>query len=92
MKRTRAVTRGGKNVFADLGVPNAEELSLKANLVMMLSDRIAKLGLTQAAAAERMGIRQPDVLNIVRGRFEGFSLERLLRFASALGNDVEISV
>ena len=55
-------------------------------------DMIEQAGLTQQAAAEKMGVSQPDVSNLLRGRFEGFSLERLLGFVVALGSDVEIKV
>jgi predicted XRE-type DNA-binding protein len=91
MKQT-TVTRGGGNIFADLGLPDADEHMLKARLVLLIGTRIKQLGLTQQAAAKRMGIAQPDVSDILRGRFEGFSFERLLGFVRALGSDVEIKV
>jgi len=91
MKKT-SVTRGGSNIFADLGLPDADEHMLKARVVLIIGKRIDQIGLTQQAAAKRMGITQPDVSNILRGRFEGFALERLLRFVRALGSDVEIKV
>jgi predicted XRE-type DNA-binding protein len=90
MKQT--ITRGSGNIFADLGLPNADEHMLKARLVMCVDKMIQQAGLTQRAAAKRMGISQPDVSNLLRGRFEGFSLERLLGFVRALGSDVEIKV
>lgn len=86
-----AITIGIGNVFADLGLPDAEERLLKARILMVISDTIARLGLTQTAAAERLGIG-PDVSNLLRGRLRGYSLERLLSFARALGNDIEITV
>ena len=91
MKKT-TVTRGGGNIFADLGLPDADEHMLKARLVICIDKMIDQLGVTQQAAAKRMGISQPDVSNLLRGRFEGFSLERLLGFVRALGSDVEIKV
>lgn len=91
MKQT-TVTRGGGNIFADLGLPNADEHMLKARLVICIDKMIEQTGLTQQAAAKKMGISQPDVSNLLRGRFEGFSLERLLGFVRALGSDVEIKV
>jgi predicted XRE-type DNA-binding protein len=92
-KTTRATTRRGSgNIFADLGLPNADEHMLKARVVMFIGQRIEQLELTQQAAAKKMGISQPDVSNVLRGRFEGFSLERLLGFVRALGSDVEIRV
>jgi predicted XRE-type DNA-binding protein len=86
------ITRGGGNIFADLGLPNADEHALKARLVMCIDTMIEQAGLTQQAAAKTMGISQPDVSKLLRGRFEGFSLERLLGFVRALGSDVEIKV
>ena len=65
---------------------------LKARVVMFIDKRIAQLGLTQQAAADRMGISQSDVSKMLRGRFENFSLERLLRLVRLLGSDVEIKV
>jgi predicted XRE-type DNA-binding protein len=87
-----AITIGGGNVFADLGLPDADDRLLKARILMVISDSITRLGLTQTAAAERLGIAQPDVSNLLRGRLRGYSLERLLSFARALGNDIEITV
>jgi predicted XRE-type DNA-binding protein len=86
------VTRGSGNIFADLGLPDADEHMLKARVVMFIDKRIAQLGLTQQAAADRMGISQSDVSKMLRGRFENFSLERLLRLVRLLGSDVEIKV
>ncbi len=92
MKTTnRAVTRGSGNIFADLGLPDAEDRMLKARIALYLSKKIKQLDLTQREAAERMGIRQPDVSNILRGKLEPFSMGRLLDFVRALGSDVEIT-
>jgi predicted XRE-type DNA-binding protein len=92
MKRKITVTRGSGNIFADLGLPNADEHMLKARVVMFIARTIEQLGLTQQAAAKRMGISQPDVSNMIRGQFEHASLDRLLRYAQALGTDVEIKM
>jgi predicted XRE-type DNA-binding protein len=80
------------NVFADLGLPHAEELLAKADLAIQISQIIEDRELTQAEAAEMLGIDQPKVSALVRGRLEGFSMERLYRFLNALGQDVEIVV
>ncbi|HVT56103.1 MAG TPA: helix-turn-helix transcriptional regulator, partial [Xanthobacteraceae bacterium] len=48
--------------------------------------------LSQTEAAKLMGIAQPDVSKLLRGKFDGFSLERLLEFVRALGSDVEIKI
>jgi len=83
---------GSGNVFADLGLPNPEERLVKAQLASLISSLIEQKNLTQMQAAELLGIDQPKVSALTRGRLEGFSLQRLLRFLNALGNDVEIIV
>jgi len=80
------------NVFADLGVADAGEHLIKAGLVLKIDRAIRQRRLTQAAAAELMGIDQPKVSAILSGRFRGYSVERLMRFLVALGQDVEIVV
>jgi len=80
------------NVYADLGFPDAEEMLVKAELAQKISGIIARRGLTQAEAAELLGVDQPKVSALKRGRISGFSLERLLRFLILLGQDVDIVV
>lgn len=80
------------NVFADLGLPESDELLAKADLAIRIGGIIDERELTQAEAAELLGVDQPKVSALVRGRLEGFSLERLTRFLNALGQDVEIVV
>ena len=80
------------NVFADVGLPDAELHLLKAEIVSRIDDILKERRLTQAAAARIMGISQPDVSKMLRGLFRGFSLERLLVFLAALGQDVTIDV
>jgi len=87
-----SVTRGSGNVFADIGLPNPAEQLAKAQLVSMIDDVIRDRGLTQENAAALMGIDQPKVSHLLRGRFHGFSTHRLLEFLNALGRDVEIVV
>jgi predicted XRE-type DNA-binding protein len=80
------------NVFADLGLPNADELLIKAELAHQISELISERELTQIEAAELLGIDQPKVSALVRGKLSGFSTERLFRFLNALGRNVEIRV
>ena len=80
------------NVFADLGLKNPEELLAKAQLVQRISDIISERKLTQARAAKLLGIDQPKVSALLRGKLEGFSTDRLFRFLNALGRDVEIVI
>jgi predicted XRE-type DNA-binding protein len=88
----RDVYTGSGNVFADLNVPNPEEALAKARLASTISDIIDEQKLTQAQAAKLMGVDQPKVSAIVRGRLAEFSIERLLRFVLLLGRDVDIAV
>lgn len=85
-------TIGSGNVFADLGLPEAEQLKARSDLVIEIIQIIEDRGLKQAEAAEIMGIDQPKVSALVRGRLDGFSMERLYRFLNSLGRDVEIVV
>jgi predicted XRE-type DNA-binding protein len=91
-KRQIKVEVGSGNIFADLGLPNAEEHLLKATLVVQLQRLIKAQKLTQIAAAKRAGIKQPDLSNILRGHFQGFSVERLMRMLTAFDQDIEITV
>lgn len=92
MSENITITEGSGNVFADLGLPNAEERKTKVGLAYQISSIISERGLTQAQAGAILGIEQPHVSNLVRGRLSGFSVERLMEFLTALGRDVEIIV
>jgi predicted XRE-type DNA-binding protein len=80
------------NVFKDLGLPDSEEHLVKAKLVWKIDGIMKERGLKQVEVAALLGIRQPDVSKMLRGEFRQFSVERLLRFLVALGQDVEIVV
>jgi predicted XRE-type DNA-binding protein len=92
MTKKSKITEGSGNIFADLRLENPQEQYVKAHLVVLISKMIESKNLTQGHAATKMGLRQPDVSKLLKGRFEGFSLERLLNFARALGSDVEIKI
>jgi predicted XRE-type DNA-binding protein len=93
MKRSKAKsTRSSGNVFADLGVPGAGIHAIKADIVIAIAAQIKNRGLTQTQAAELIGLKQPDVSKLLRGHFEGYSLERLFGFLQAVGKDVAIRV
>ena len=83
---------GSGNVFKDIGVPNAEEHFVKAQLVFKIDTIMKERGLKQVDAASLFGVRQPDISKMVRGEFRQFSVERLLCFRVALNQDVEIVV
>ncbi|WP_026794095.1 MULTISPECIES: helix-turn-helix domain-containing protein [Planktothrix] len=80
------------NIFQDLGFPNADEMLMKAELVRQISEIIDQRELTQVEAAKLLGIDQPKVSALIRGKLSGFSIERLLRFLNLLGCDIEIVV
>ena len=86
------VVRGGGNVFADLGRPDAESHLLKAELVTRIDTIIRQRGLKQIDAAKILVLSQPDISRLLRGSFRPYSVERLLRLLTALGRDVEIVI
>lgn len=86
------VTEGSGNVFADLGVAEPEEELAKVQLASHIREAIKRRRLTQAAAAELVGLDQPKVSALINGRLTGFSSDRLLRCLTSLGQDVDIVV
>ncbi|GAA6620809.1 helix-turn-helix domain-containing protein [Scytonema sp. NUACC26] len=92
MTETNDIEISSGNVFADLEMSNPEERLVKAELARKISEAIEKRGLTQTQTAQLLGIDQPKVSALIRGKLAGFSTERLLNFLIALGNDVEISI
>jgi len=82
--------RGSGNVYADIGLPDSDALLAKAELTSQIADVIEALNLTQTEVAERTGLPQPKVSSLLRGRFEGISMEKLFRILTALGRDVNI--
>lgn len=86
------VMRGSENVFADIGFENPEQELAKAKLVHAISKVIAARRMTQAKLAKAIGIDQPQVSKLLRGRTAGYSTDRLIRILNQLGQDVEIKV
>ena len=80
------------NVFADLDLPDAEELRIKSGLVIEITRAVRRLGLTQQEAGRRMGIPQPKVSGLMRGDFANFSERKLMDCLTRLGYDIEIQV
>jgi predicted XRE-type DNA-binding protein len=87
-----SVTESSGNVFADLGLPDADTLMAKSVLALHIKRAINSRGLTQAQAADILDVDQPKISAITSGRLEGFSTDRLMRFLNELGCDVRISV
>jgi predicted XRE-type DNA-binding protein len=80
------------NVFADLGLPNADKLKIKSGLVMAITQAVRKLGLSQEEAGRRMGLPQPKVSGLFRGDFANVSERKLMDCLNRLGYDIEIKV
>lgn len=87
-----AVVEGSGNVFEDMGLPDAEERLAKADVAIWIDQVIRTRGMTQAEAAQVMGISQADVSKITRGSLRGYTLERLFRCLNALDQDVKIII
>lgn len=83
---------GGRNAFKDIGVPDADEHLVKAQLVYKIDEIMKKRRLKQIDAAALFSVRQPDISKMLTGEFRQFSVERLLRFLVKLDQDVEIVV
>lgn len=86
------VWSGSDNVYADLGLPDAEKLMIKTGLVIEIRRAMRRLGLTQQAAAHRMGITQPKVSDMMRGDFSNLSERKLMDCLTWLGYNIEIKV
>ncbi len=87
-----SIAEGSSNVFAELGLPNADQELLKARLTLQIYRIIQKRGLTQTEAGKILGIPQPHVSALARNRSGNFSVGRLIDFLTALGQDVRITV
>lgn len=85
------VTPSSGNVFADLGLPNPEEHRAKASLAIAIAEKLADRGLTQAEAGRVLGLTQPGVSNLIRGKLDRFTLDRLMRYMRKLDYDVTIT-
>jgi predicted XRE-type DNA-binding protein len=92
MTKNIEITKSSGNVFADMGLPDAEVALAKTKVASKICDILAERKLTQVKAAAMLGIDQPKISALMRGRLEGFSSDRLFRFLNALGSDVEIVI
>jgi predicted XRE-type DNA-binding protein len=88
----RIVLRSSGNVFADLGLPNAEKEKTKVRLAFEINQIIENGRLSQIAAARRLKINQPKISALSNYRLDGFSVERLMNFLTALDRDVDIVI
>lgn len=86
------IEKGSTNVYADLGLENAEEMLVKAQLATKIGEIIKRRKLTQAHAAEILGIPQPKLSNMLRGQFRGISETKMMDCLTRLGRNIEIVV
>ena len=91
-KRRETIARGTRNVFADLGFPDAAERQAKLRLAYALSQVLEDRKLSQADAAKVLGVTQPKVSALRNYKLAGFSVERLMNLLTALDQDVEIVI
>ncbi|WP_105386494.1 helix-turn-helix domain-containing protein [Neorhizobium alkalisoli] len=80
------------NVFADLGLPDAEKLKVKSGLMIEITKAVRRLSLTQEEAGRRIGLPQPKVSALLRGDFTNLSERKLMECLNRLGYDIEITV
>jgi len=94
MARKLKMTRGSGNVFADLGFDKteAENLKLRAELMTRIEDHYRKSGMTQAAAADALGLTQPRLNALLKGKIDLFSLDALVNIANRAGLNVRLAI
>jgi predicted XRE-type DNA-binding protein len=92
MARKPHIVAGSGNIFADLGLPDAETHLLKAQIVSEIYRLTHERKLTQTRAGKRMGISQPEVSRMFKGNFREYSIERLMEFLTTFDRDIEIVV
>lgn len=86
------IEQGSTNVYADLGMPDAEEMLVKAQLAAKIGEIIKRRKMTQVQAAELLGMPQPKLSNMLRGQFRGISETKMIECLTRLGRNVEIVV
>jgi predicted XRE-type DNA-binding protein len=91
-RNSESIVRSSGNVFADLGLRDADEKQTKVRLAIAIQQIIQARRLSQTAAARLLDINQPKISALVNYHLEGFSVERLLHFLNALDRDVEIVI
>jgi len=90
--RDVAITRGTKNVVADLGYPDAAERQAKLRLAYALNQLLEQRGLSQSEAAKVLSVTQPKVSALRNYKLAGFSVERLMNLLIALDQDIDIVI
>jgi len=89
---TEHMTPVGTNIFTDLDLPDAENLKLRLDLMIAIRQWLESSGMTQADAAVQLGTSQPLLNDVIKGRYERFTIDRLVKMLEAVGKHVSISV
>jgi len=89
---TKHVTPSGGNIFADLNIPDAENEKLRLHLLAAIREWVSGSNLTQTDAAAAMGVKQPTLNDAIKGRYQKFTIDRLVRMLSNVGKQVNITV
>ena len=87
-----SIEKGSGNVFADIGFANDQEMLVKANLALKISEIITQRRLTQMEAALVLGMPQPKLSKLLRGQFHGVSETKMLECLNKLGRDIQIVI
>ena len=90
--KSKHTTLSDGNIFADLNLPDAENLKLRSELMIAIRKWVKDTGLTQAEAARRLNTTQPILNDVIRGRYERFTIDRLVNMLDAAGLRVSVSV
>ena len=90
--KSKHISSSNGNIFADLNLPDAENLKLRSELMIAIRKWVKDTGLTQAEAAKRLNTTQPILNDILRGRYEKFTIDRLVKMLDAAGLHVSVSV
>jgi predicted XRE-type DNA-binding protein len=86
------IEKSSGNIFADIGFANDQEMLVKANLALKISEIITQRRLTQMEAALVLGIPQPKLSKLLRGQFHGVSETKMLECLNKLGRDIQIVI
>ncbi len=86
------IEKSSGNIFADIGFANDQEMLVKANLALKISEIIAQRRLTQMEAALVLGMPQPKLSKLLRGQFHGVSETKMLECLNKLGRDIQIVI
>jgi len=90
MKEQIEIEKSSGNIYADLGLPDSEEMLVKARLAAKIGEIIKHRHLTQQQAAEILGMPQSKISNMLRGNFRGISESKMIECLNLLGRDIQV--